>query len=275
MRVALAQVDCALGDVEENARRAREAIGRAREQGADLVVFPELNLTGYAIDRDVALAADDPVIAALGAEAGDMGLVLGFVEEGPVHVYNSTIYLDAGRTAHVHRKNYLPTFGVFEERKRFTPGQAVRAFDTSLGRFAMLICFDFWQPPLPFIAAHDGARAIIVPTCSPIPPGGEAEIRRDWDDLLRVHARFLQTYLIYVNRVGEEAGVTFWGGSRIVDPWGDVVAEAPGDEPALIVADVELAAVRRRRHEVPLLKEARLGLLSRELDRLSGAGGDV
>jgi predicted amidohydrolase len=275
VRVALAQVDCVLGDVAENARRAREAIGRAREQGADLVVFPELNLTGYAIDDDVAMAADDPVIMELGAQAGEMAIVLGFVEEGPIHRYNSAIYLEAGRAAHVHRKTYLPTFGVFEERKRFSPGQGVRAFDTALGRFAVLICFDFWQAPLPFIAVHDGARALILPTCSPVPAGGVAEIRRDWDDLLRVHARFLQTYLIYVNRVGEEAGATFWGGSRVVDPWGETVAEAPADEPALIVADIELAAVRRRRHEVPLLKEARLGLLSRELERLAGAGGDV
>jgi predicted amidohydrolase len=275
MRVALAQLDCALGDVAENARRAREAIGRAREQRADLVVFPELNLTGYAIDDDVAMAPDDPVIMELGAEAGDMAIVLGFVEQGPIHRYNSAIYLEAGRAAHVHRKTYLPTFGVFEERKRFSPGQVVRAFDSALGRFAMLICFDFWQAPVPYLAVHDGARAIFIPTCSPVPSGGVAEIRRDWDYLLRVHARFLQTWLIYVNRVGEEAGATFWGGSQIVDPWGDVVAEAPGDEPALIVADVDVAAVRRRRHEVPLLKEARLGLLARELDRLAGAGGDV
>lgn len=274
VRVALAQVDCVLGDVEENARRARETIARARDEGADLVVFPELSLSGYAlgaVTEDVAVALDDPVVASVVEAADGIAAVVGCVESGRVHTYNSALFVDGGRIVHVQRKTHLPTYGRWEEHKHFTQGSALRAFDTRLGRFAVLICNDAWQAPMAYVAAHDGARVLIVPACSSLEAAAgtdPAELERDWADLLRVHARFLQAWVVFVNRVGEEAGVTFWGGSRVVDPWGRVVAEAPRGEPALVHADLDLAAVRRRRREMPLLKEPRLGLIRREVDRL-------
>jgi predicted amidohydrolase len=281
LRVALAQVDCVLGDVEENARRAREQIARARAQDCDLVVFPELNLTGYALGAvvdDVALEPDDETIAALADDAEDLGVVVGCVEQGRVQTYNSALFLERGSVLHVQRKTYLPTYGRFEEHKHFTPGHALRAFDSRLGRLAILICNDAWQAPLAFVAVHDGARVLLVPACSSLQAGAgtdPAEIERDWQDLLRFHARFLQAYVVFVNRVGEEAGLRFWGGSQVVDPWGRVVAQAPHGEPALLTAELDLGAVRRRRRELPLLKEGRLGLLARELDRLLRDTGDA
>ena len=280
LRVALAQVDCALGDVQENARRARVAIDEARAGGADLIVFPELSLTGYtlgAVTADIALPADDPTITGLSSAAQDMGVVVGFVEQGSLRTFNSAIFLERGAVVHVQRKICLPTYGRFEEHKHFSPGPKLRAFDTRLGRFALLICNDLWQPPLPFLAVHDGARVLIVPASSSLAPAAgtdPAEIERDWYDLLRYHARFLQTYVVFVNRVGEEAGVGFWGGSQVVDPWGRVVVQANTREPTVLLADIELAAVRRRRTEMPLVKDARLGLLSRELKRLARKEGD-
>ncbi len=275
LRVALAQLDCVLGDVQENARRARAAIAEARAADADLIVFPELNLTGYAlgaVSDDIALEADDPTITALGAEAVDMDIVLGFVEEGAVHTFNSAIYLEGNSPVHLQHKTYLPTYGRFEEHKHFSPGQSMRAFRTKFGRMAILICNDVWQPPLPFLAVHGGARILIVPACSSLSSDAgtdPAELEGDWHNLLRFHARFLQTYIVFVNRVGEEAGVTFWGGSHVVDPWGRIVAQAPRHEPALVLAELDLAAVRRRRREMPLVKEARLELLHREFERLA------
>jgi len=275
LRVALAQIDCALGDVEENARRAREAIAEAGAAGVDLVVFPELSLSGYAVgtvSADVALRPDDPTILGLSEEAGDVGLVVGFVEDGPVHTYNSAVHLQNGSIVHTQRKVYLPTYGRFEEHKHFRPGQALRAYDTAWGRCAVLICNDAWQAPLPFLAVHDGARMLIVPTCSPLDPEAgtdPAAIETDWSDLLRFHARFLQTWVVFVNRVGEEAGMSFWGGSRVIDPWGRTIAEAPHGQPALVCAELDLTAVRQARRERPLLKEPRLDLLTREFDRLA------
>jgi predicted amidohydrolase len=281
LRVALAQVDCVLGDVAENVRRARDLVARARAQGADLVVFPELSLTGYAlgaVTEDVALAVDDDAIAELAEAARGVGVVVGCVEQGAVQTYNSALYLEDGGVAHVQRKTHLPTYGRFEEHKHFSQGPALRAFDTRLGRFALLICNDAWHPALPFLAVHDGARVLVVPACSSLERASgtdPAEIERDWGDLLRFNARFLQAWIVFVNRVGEEAGLAFWGGSQVVDPWGRVVAAAPRGEPALGVADLDLGAVRRRRRELPLRKDPRLGLLRREVDRLLADTGDA
>src|SRR6185312_5854099 len=142
LHVVLAQVDCVLGDVTENARRAREAIDHAREEGADLVVFPELSLTGYAlgtVTEDVALTLDDPAIAALAEATRDVAAVVGIVEHGRVHTYNSSLFLDGGKIVHVQRKTTLPTYGRWEEHKHFSLGPSLRAFDTRLGRLAILI----------------------------------------------------------------------------------------------------------------------------------------
>lgn len=280
MRVAIAQIDCALGDVPENAQRATELIAEARAQRAELVVFPELSLSGYSLGQlgdDVAMSADDSVMQRLAERSQDIDVAVGFVEQGTVHTYNSMAYLQAGEVAHVQRKTYLPTYGRFDERKHFSPGQSLTAFDTRLGRMALIICNDAWQPCVPFIAVQDGARVLLVPACSSAPaePADAPAIQRDWQDLLHFHARFLQTYVVFANRVGTEAGLTFWGGSQVIDPWGNTLAQAPRYEPNLLVCDLDLAVVRHARRALPLVKEARLGLLSREFERLTSSGGDM
>lgn len=275
MRVALAQMEPALGEVEENARRAGEVVRAARSEEADLVVFPELTLTGYSLGRvsdDVARAVDDPEIAGLAEAADGLGCVVGFAEAGRVHTYNSAAYLERGAVRHVHRKLYLPTYDIWEERKHFTPGDSMRSFDTDIGRVAILICSDAWQPALAVLAVQDGARVLIVPANS---TGRRPAIEEEWRDVNRFYARMLECYVVFVNRVGDEPGLGFWGGSHVYDPWGELVAEAPTDEPALISVDLDLGGVRRRRREMPLVKEARLALLSRELERLAAEGGDL
>ena len=152
----------------------------------------------------------------------------------------------------------------------------MRAFDTRLGRMAMLICNDAWQPSLPFIAVQDGAQVLIIPANSGLYPHPELlDTREYWRDITRFYARMLESYVIFVNRVGEEGNLVFLGHSHVVDPWGKVVAEGPGRKEALITAEIDLGNVRRRRREVPLVKEARLALLSRELNRLAEEGGDL
>jgi predicted amidohydrolase len=275
LRVALAQVAPELGEVAGNARQVRDHIARAREEGADLVVFPELTLSGYSLGLardDVALSVDDPELVGLAEGAEGLGCVVGFAEAGRVHTHNSAAYLERGAVRHVHRKLYLPTYDIWEERKHFTPGSAMRAFDTDVGRVAILICSDAWQPALAVVAIQDGARVLIVPANS---TARRAENRQDWHDVNRFCARQLECYVVFVNRVGEEGELSFWGGSHVYDPWGELVAEAPLDQPALLTAELDLAAVRRRRREMPLVKEARLALLSRELERLSAEGGDL
>lgn len=280
MRIALGQVDCALGDIAANVERAASAISEARAVDADVVVFPELSLSGYSVgsvEDDLAMELDDPRICRLSTGAGRMGVLVGLPEAGPgPHTYNTAAYLEGGQVTHAHRKLYLPTYDIFEERKHFSPGQRLRAFATSHARTAILTCNDAWQPQLAFVAVQDGARVLLVPANS---AQSRFPQRYDspsyWRDITRFYARMFQVFVVFVNRVGAEGELRFWGGSHVVDPWGEIVAEAPLDDEALVVVDVDLASVRRRRREVPLVKEARLGMVLREVQRLVDEGGDL
>ncbi|EHR49531.1 putative amidohydrolase [Saccharomonospora marina XMU15] len=276
MRVALAQTDCRLGDVEGNLVDAERIIKDAAADDADLVVFPELSLTGYALGQladDISLWPDDPRLADLARHGPDV--VIGLLEDGRIRRHNSALYLSGGQLVHNHRKLYLPNYLIWEERKHASPGQHMRAFDTKHGRFATLICNDAWQPMLPWLAAQDGAELLIVPANSAAKlTGGSFDPAEYWHDLLTFTARMQQCWVLFVNRVGDEAGVRFWGGSRVLDPWGSVVATAATWDEALTIVDIDPAAVRRRRREIPLLADARLGLLRRELERLINESGD-
>lgn len=275
LRIGLAQLDSALGDVEANFARAAGAMAEAAAGGAGLVVFPELFLTGYWVTgldvdaSDLALRAGDPRLAALTSEGGP-DAVVGFIEEGRrFNAFNSAAYLSGGGLVHVHRKNYLVTYGPFEEGKYFTPGNAMRAFDTRHGRVAILVCNDLWQPPLAFLAVEDGAKVLIVPANSTESQFDEvADTKRYWRDITRFYAQLFQCYVIFVNRVGCESRTRFWGGSHVLDPWGTTVAEAPNYAEELLFADIDLREVRRRRRQFPFLKESRLEHLTREFQRL-------
>ncbi len=280
MRIALAQVDPSLGELHRNVARARAAIAEATAGGADVIVFPELSLSGYALGaaaEDVALRADDPVIDELAAAAGDRSLLIGFPElTRGGRVYNSAAYFEAGRLVHIHHKLYLPTYNEFEERKHFNTGSTMRAFDTSFGRAAILICNDAWQPALAFVATQDGAELLLIPADSGHSNPLELDVRAYWRDIARLYARLFQCYVVFVNRVGEEAGRRYWGGSHVLDPTGALVCEAPEDRESILVSpDLDLGAVRRRRHRLPLVREARLALVTRELNRLIDEGGDL
>ncbi|MBA2578501.1 MAG: amidohydrolase, partial [Euzebyaceae bacterium] len=251
MRVALVQSHPVLGDLDANAAAAQEAIEEATAGGAGLVVFPELALTGYAVgevDGDLTRRASDPVLLGLAAAAGDAGVLIGFHEDGGRSNYNAAAYYEGGRLVHVHRKLYLPNYGIFDERKHFSPGQTMRAFATRWGGMATLICNDAWQPQLPFLAVQDGAQVLLVPTASAqslFPQHYDAV--EYWRDLTRFYGRMYQSYVVFVNRVGVEGDLHFWGGSHVVDPWGEVVAAAPEEREALVYADLDLDRVRHRR----------------------------
>ncbi|MFD9219895.1 nitrilase-related carbon-nitrogen hydrolase [Streptomyces sp. NPDC060064] len=278
MRVALAQTDCALGEVDQNLGTAREQIEQAAAQGADLVVFPELSLHGYhlgALKRDTSVEARDPRLLELGTLGPDV--VAGLHEHTRLRAYNTSAYYSGGELLHAHRKLYLPNYLAWEERKHVSPGQSVRAYDLprGQGRAATLVCNDAWQPVLPWLAVQDGAEVIVVPTNSAASLDPEAmDTGLYWDTLLSYTARMLQCWVVFVNRVGSENGASFWGGSRVVDPRGAVVAQAPKWEPGLVTVDIDVHEARRQRRAVPLVAEARLGLIDREVRRLIDEGGD-
>lgn len=278
MRVALAQTNPVLGDVEANLRESARVVERARSGGADLVVFPELSMTGYSLGQvaeEVSIEAADPRMRELAA--GETAVVVGFHEDdGNIRTYNSAACFEDGGLVHLHRKLYLPTYGIYEERKHFAPGQRMRAFSTKQGRLAVLICNDAWQPTVGFLAVQDSARVLIIPTNSAdsrFP--GDLDTTEYWHDITHFYARMYECYVVFVNRVGTEGELDFWGSSHVVDPFGKVLVEAPLYEESLVFADLDLGSVLQRRRRVPLLREARLGLLSREMNRLADEGGDV
>jgi predicted amidohydrolase len=282
MRITLAQLDPVLGDIDANVDKATEAIDRAKGDGSDLIVFPELFLSGYsvgAVEQDVSITVDDPRVVELARRAAPMGLHIGLAEDAKrsPHTYNSAVYYEGDRLVHVHRKLHLPTYSIFEERKHFAPGQSLRAFsvgaDTTM---ATLICSDAWQPPLAFIATQDGARALIVPAAgsqSRFPEHYDAA--EYWHDITLFYGRIYQLYVIFVNRVGTEGELKFFGDSHVVDPWGHQVAEAATFAEELLTVDIDLREVRNRRRRMPLIKDARLGLIQREISRLVDEGGDL
>lgn len=277
MRIALAQVDCLLGDLEANLGTAKTAVAHAAEQGADLIVFPELALHGYPLGSDAAdpISATDERLLNLGADAG-IAVVTGFREDAGLHAYNTVAYLEGATLLHRHRKLYLPNYDIWEERKHYAPGQSLRAFSTGYGRMGILTCNDAWQPFLPFLLAQDGAEVLFIPANSVDTRAPDVlDTHAYWRELLRSIARMNELWVVFVNRIGATGPLEFWGGSSVVDPSGVVVAEAPVKQEALIVADIDVGASRRRRRELPLLRDARLGLLARELHRLIEEGGDA
>ena len=246
--------------------RAREVVAKARTQDAQLVVFPELQLSGYAL----AAAGGDTAVTAEEAAAqvtDGVSALLGFHERDGERRYDSAVYVEDGSPLQVQRKLYLVDYAPFLEHAHFTAGEALRAFDTRLGRVAVLICNDAWQPFLPAFAAQGGAELLLVPAASST---AVPEAEPYWRELTRFYARMLECYVVFVNRVGEEAGFTFWGGSHVVDPLGAVVTEAPRLEESLLFADVDLGRVAARRRELPLLGEMRPELLRAELERVAG-----
>lgn len=280
MRIGLAQIDSVPGEIDDNLNNMRVYVSQAREQAVDLLVFPELSVSGYSlgqISEEVSsISPSDPRLRPLLDEAGGMSIVFGFHEDGGMRTYNSAAYFEAGRLVHVHRKLYLPNYGAFEERKHFSPGQNMRAFNTELGTTAMLVCNDAWQPVLPFLATQDGAQILLIPTNSAdIRFPGSVNNDDYWHVITQFHARMFQCVVVFVNRVGREGEFQFWGRSHITGPSGELIVEAPRSEPAMIVADIDLQEVRHQRRRVPLIKEARLGLLCREFDRLAQDGGDL
>jgi predicted amidohydrolase len=274
VRVALAQLAPKLGDPSANLPLHLDAIERSREREAQLVVFPELSLTGYQLlDQvpDVALSPGGEILVALARSSEKIDIVAGFAEEGPGHrFYNSAVYFSAGETLHVHRKLFLPTYGMFQEGRDFARGERLREFDAPFGRAGLLICEDLWHPPCAWLLGQAGVETILVLSSGPIRGAREGEITSIgvWRDLVRVAAKLQTSYVVYVNRVGCEDGLSFGGGSMVADPFGRIVVEAPALETSLVVADLEPEVLRRARTAYPLLRDADLELFHRELGRI-------
>jgi predicted amidohydrolase len=277
VNLALVQIATKLGDVEANLERHLSFIKQARAGKADLVVFPELSLTGYVLQDLVPSVAhrpveDDPVFRPLLKASRDIDVMLGFVDEDARHrFYIASAYLSGGRVVQVHRKLYLPTYALFDEGRFFTRGDTVRAFDTRFGRVGMLICEDFWHASPPYLLWLDGADILLLASASPgrgLNDHDRLESARWVEGVNQAYANLFTSFVVHSNRVGYEDGLNFWGGATVFDPGGQLVAHGPYFEEALVTAGLDLGKLRRIRARLPLLRDERTSLVESELARI-------
>jgi predicted amidohydrolase len=278
LRIALAQIAPRLGALDDNLARHRELIGESRTAGAGLVVFPELGLTGYLLQdlaSEVAIRLDDRRLAGLAAETDGLSAIVSFVEESADHrLFIAAALLEDGELRHVHRKVFLPTYGLFDERRFFAAGEVVRATTSRLGvGLGLSVCEDFWHLPVPQLLALDGAQVLVNISASPgrdLAATNEVGLgtASSWRLLMRTYAQLTTSFVVFCNRVGVDESITFWGGSEVIDPAGRPLFSAPLFEEGLFTVDVALEDVRRERLALPLLRDERLELEARELGRI-------
>ncbi len=284
-RIALAQTSSVLGDTARNVERHVELVERAIAANADAVIFPELSLSGYTLrdlNFDIAIKpASSPVLDPLREISKMITIIAGGAEEDERGaVYNSSLLFEDGEVKHVHRKVYPPTYGIFEEGRYFTSGTKTAAFTSNkLGRVGLLVCEDLWHPALPYLLALDDAQLIITIAASPtrLDTGEDAletavptnyTVNREHH---AAYARLFGVYVAFVNRVGVEDGVNFWGGSELVAPSGETVARCNFFDEDLVVCEIDPVQVRQARQlsrhfldENPLLTQ---NLLAKLLER--------
>lgn len=271
----MAQIAPSLGDLEANRDLHLEQIAAARREHCDLIVFPELSLTGYWLRdlvAEVALVPETaPLLAPLKQASRDIDIVLGLVEAGADgRSYNSAIWLSGGRVLWRHRKIYLPTYTLFDEGRDFAAGDRVAAFDSSFGRTGLLVCEDLWHPALAYLLALEGGDLLVTISSSPARGIGDTHLESEaaWRLFARTTARSHTQFVAYVGRVGVEDGHTFAGGSRVYAPDGRLLAELPALKEASATVELDRRDLRRARIISPLRRDERPDLVHRELGRI-------
>jgi predicted amidohydrolase len=278
LTIALAQIAPRLGALEVNLATHRRLLDEARTRGADLVVFPELGLTGYLLQdlaSEVSMRLDDPRLAELAGATRGLSAVVSFVEESADHrLFIAAALLEDGELRHVHRKLFLPTYGLFDERRFFAAGDMLRAVPSRLGvGLGIGICEDFWHLSVPHLLALDGAQVLINVSSSPgrdLAATNEVGLgtATSWRTLMRTYAQLTTSFVVFCNRVGVDESISFWGGSEVIAPSGQAVFGAPLFDEGLFLVEIPVADIRRERIALPLLRDERPELHLRELQRI-------
>ncbi len=307
MKVAVCQTYPVLFDLEKNLRDIIGKIHQGKDQGADLIVFPELALTGYFVGQryhELALRLDSREIQDLVWATKGTAAIVGFIEESPsMNFYNSALVAVDGEILYAYRKLNLPNYGVFEERKYFSHGKQVPVFKMNDFTIAVFVCNDLWHPSLPYLGVVQKADIFVtIFNSSQGSMGTEFCNIESWEVINKFYSRVFGIYNVCANRVGEEAWkenvsmravetaqlsaleseirvpqketFRFWGGSEIVNPFGQRMAKAPLYEEADIYAEVSRDLLRQKRILLPYLRGDDPFFTHRELHRiLYGRGG--
>jgi predicted amidohydrolase len=294
MKVGIYQTSPQLLELEKNLKDAIAKIKSARDDGIDLVVFPELALTGYFVGaryHKVALRMDSPEIKKLVLATKGTAAIVGFIEESrSMNFYNAALIAIDGKIEYAYRKLNLPNYGVFEERKMFSGGKTVPVFRYMGFTIATLICNDLWHPALPYLAATQKADLFVTLfNSSEGSMGEEFSNIESWTIINKFYARVFGIHNICANRVGDETlagrrqldrevdseedatvddGYNFWGGSEVIDPYGRNLAKAKFYKPDYITATVSRDLVRKKRILMPYMKNDDPYFTFRELQRI-------
>jgi predicted amidohydrolase len=295
MKVGVFQTDPVLLDVKTNLAATIEKIEAAKAKGVDLLVFPELSLTGYFVREryhEAALRMDSPEIRQLAGATKGTAAVVGFIEESPaMNFYNSALVAVDGEILFAYRKLNLPNYGVFEERKIFSGGKHVRVFKLKGLTIAPFICNDLWHPSLPYLGVTQKADIFITMfNSSRGSMGDEFSNIESWNIINRFYSRVFGVYNLCANRVGcevfedlrsDEGKQTdcapeavdanpfrFWGGSEIINPFGQAIITAALFDPDAIFADISRDIVRKKRIMLPYLRNDDPYFTHRELGRI-------
>ena len=258
-KTALAQFPCRVGNKTYNIGRMARHAQKAKRQKADIVIFPEMSLTGYTI-RDLAydLAEEIPgpstrKIEKIAKQEG-LYIIHGMPErseKGKAILYNTAVLTGPEGYVGKYRKAHLPTHSVFEEKRYFRPGYETPVFETNLGKLGVVICYDIFFPEITRALRLRGAKFIVCISASP------AVRKKFFETLILARAIENTCFLAYVNLVGIENGLQFWGGSRLVGPNGTVIAQAKYDEEELTLGDVYYEDLKPIEAFVPTLKDLR------------------
>jgi predicted amidohydrolase len=258
-RIALAQIVCKQGEKKGNIRKIESTVVKAKEHGADLVVFPELSLTGYVVRDQIYELAEripGPSTRIIEDSARDNNIYVIFgmpelSEKTTATLHNTAVLVGPEGIVGKYRKMYLPTHSIFEEKRYFRPGYQASAYDTKLGKIGLFICYDIYFPEVIRLIRLKGAQLVVCISASPA-------VRRSFFETL-TSARAIEnaTFLAYVNLAGIEDGLQFWGGSRLVGPNGKVLVQAKYDEADLVIGEVDYTDIRPIEAFVPTLRDLR------------------
>lgn len=293
MKVMICQTNPVLLDIQANLEDVIGKIRKGREEDADLVVFPELALTGYFLGdqyHQAALRMNSGEIRRLASATKGTAAVVGFVEESPaMNFYNSALVAVDGKVAFAYRKLNMPNYGVFEERKYFSPGKHVPVFHYHGFTIAVFICNDVWHPSLPYLGVCQKADIFVtILNSTKDSMGTEFNNQESWEIINTFYARIFGIYNVCANRVGEEtfldreiakageakgkvikeACSRFWGGSEIINPFGKRIAKAALDEPDAITGEISRDLLRKKRILLPYLRNDDPYFTHRELGRV-------
>ncbi|MGA2308372.1 MAG: carbon-nitrogen hydrolase family protein [Candidatus Bathyarchaeia archaeon] len=258
-KIALAQISCQQADKAENLTKIRKTVARAKKQGAELVIFPELSLTGYVVRDEIYELAEripgpSTKIMEDVAKKNQIHLVFGMPEisdKTEATLHNSAVLIGPEGFIGKYHKMYLPTHSIFEEKRYFRPGYQTAVFDTELGKLGLIICYDIYFPEVTRLTRLKGAELIVCISASP-------GVRRSFFEVLTVARAIENTaFLAFVNLAGIQDGLQFWGGSRLVGPSGRILVQAKYDEDDFVMGEVNYPDIRAIEAFVPTLRDLR------------------